>query len=165
VPRTKEELAALEDIVKKAVGFDAERGDSLTVQSLSFHHDDMSDATKVTVAPFWHRYIPFALLAAVVIAALVVLSLRSRGDKKLAGLQKAAELKAAEIAAGMLPGAAASHALPESEIQRLLEPPAPAADFRAKALEIAGRDPATASLVLKAWLAEGAAAEPATAKV
>jgi flagellar M-ring protein FliF len=165
VPRSKEELAALEDIVKKAVGFDAGRGDSLTVQSLAFHHDDMSDATKVTAPPFWHRYIPFALLAAVVIMALVVLSLRSRADKKLAAAQKAAELKAAELAAGVLPAAGSAHALPEAEIQRLLEPPAPSVDFRAKALEIAGRDPATASLVLKAWLAEGAApAETAGAK-
>jgi flagellar M-ring protein FliF len=165
LPRTKEELAALEDIVKKAVGFDAERGDSLTVQSLAFHHDDMGDATKLTTPPFWHRYVPFALLAAVVLVALFVLSLRSRADKKLAAAQKAAELRAAEIAGGMLPGVAASRALPEGDLQRLLEPSAPAVDFRAKALEIAGRDPATASLVLKAWLAEGTpAAVPAAAK-
>ncbi len=158
VPRTKEELAALEDIVKKAVGFDAERGDSLTVQSLAFHHDDMGDATKLTTPPFWHRYVPFALLAAVVMLALLVLSVRTRGDKKLAAAQRALELKAAELKATALPGVSAAQALPEAEIHRLLDPPAPAIDFRSKALEIAGRDPATASLVLKAWLAEGSAA-------
>lgn len=158
VPRTKEELAALEDIVKKAVGFDADRGDSLTVQSLAFHHDDMSDAVKVTTPPFWHRYIPFALLAAVVLMALIVLSLRSRADKKLAAVHKAAELKAAERAAALVAGVTPTEALPEAAALHLLEAPAaPAIDFRAKALEIAGRDPATASLVLKAWLAEAAA--------
>jgi flagellar M-ring protein FliF len=165
LPRTKEELAALEDIVKKAVGFDAERGDSLTVQSLAFHHDDMSDATKVSEPPFWRRYVPFAILAAVVMVALIVLSVRSRGDKKLAAAQRALELKAAERAGFGLAGGVNAPALPETLQQRLLEPPTPSIDYRAKALEVAGRDPATASLVLKAWLAEGAAsaAEPTKA--
>jgi flagellar M-ring protein FliF len=165
IPRTKEELAALEDIVKKAVGFDANRGDSLTVQSLAFHHDDMSDATKLSEPPFWRRYIPFAILAVVVMVAFIVLSFRSRGDRKLSAARRAAELKAAERAGIGLPGAADPHSLPETLQQRLLEPAKSSIDYRAKALEVAGRDPATASLVLKSWLAEGSApaAEPTKA--
>jgi flagellar M-ring protein FliF len=159
-PRTKEELLALEDIVKKAVGFDATRGDSLTVQSMAFHHDDLGDASKLTEAPFYRRYIPYGLLALVVIVALIVLSSRSKADKKLAAAARAAELKAAQRAGAVLQGGPAVQGLlPEgSRRESLLEAaPVPTIDYRGKALELAGKDPATASLVLKGWLAEAAA--------
>lgn len=165
VPRTSEELVALEDIVKKAVGFDAERGDSLTLKALAFHHDDMADPTKVTDLPVWRRYLPFAALGAVVLVALVVLSLRSKHAKQLAAIRRAAELKAAQRASALPAPASSAHlpASPEDALDAL-----PAVDYRAKALELASRDPATASLVLKAWLAEGtdaaAAALPLPAK-
>jgi len=165
VPRTSEELVALEDIVKKAVGFDAERGDSLTLKALAFHHDDMTDVTKVTDLPVWRRYLPFAALGAVVLVALFVLSLRSKHAKQLAAIRRAAELKAAQRASALPAPASSAHlpASPEEALDAL-----PAVDYRAKALELASRDPATASLVLKAWLAEGtdaaAAALPLPAK-
>jgi flagellar M-ring protein FliF len=154
VPRTQEELLALEDMVKKAVGFDATRGDSLTLKALAFHHDDMGDVAKFSEPPPWRRYLPFAVLAAVVVVALGVFSVRSRGDKKLAAVQRAAELKAAQRAAAALPTPAATAVLPDALSEHLLEA-APAVDYRARALELAGKDPATASLVLKGWLAEG----------
>ncbi len=158
-PRTKEELAALEDIVKKAVGFDANRGDSLTVQAMAFHHDDMSDVSKLTEAPFYKRYIPYGLLAAVVIVALLILSSRSKADKKLAAAARAAELKAAQRAGAVLQGGPVVQGLLPDGGRRdhLLEAPAVAIDYRGKALELAGKDPATASLVLKGWLAEAQA--------
>ena len=57
----------------------------------------------------------------------------------------AAQLSAAERAAAALPDA--------ERRARLLEPsPGALEDFRARALELAGRDPATASVVLKGWL-------------
>jgi flagellar M-ring protein FliF len=161
VPRTKEEVAALEDIVKKAVGFDTTRGDSLTIQSLAFHHDDMSDAAKLNDSAWWRRYIPYALLAAVVMVAFVMLSMRSKHDRKMAQQRRAAELKAAQrvnavLAGGAPGGKAAVGALPGAENALDAAPALPAADFRAQALDLAGKDPATASLVLKGWLAEGA---------
>lgn len=160
-PRTKEELAALEDIVKKAVGFDANRGDSLTVQSMAFHRDDLGDATKLSEPPFWRRYIPQALLALVVIVALIVLSSRTKADKKLAAVARAAELKAAQRAGAVLAGGPAPQAglLPDPSLNLLEAPSSPVIDYRGRALELAGKDPATASLVLKGWLAETAEAK------
>ncbi len=165
VPRTPEELASLEDIVKKAVGFDATRGDSLTLKALAFHHDDMGDAVKLTEPQPWRRYLPYIALGAVVLLALVVLVMRGRHSKKIAVLQHAAELKAAQRAAAVAalhqtPASAALAAGQEEVLNAL-----PAVDYRSQALELASRDPATASLVLKAWLAEGTEAGAlATAK-
>jgi len=163
VPRSKEEIAALEDIVKKAVGFDASRGDSLTIQSMAFHHDELGDAGKFTEPPFWRRYIPYALLALVVIVALLVLSVRTKADRKLAAAQRAAELKAAQRAGTALQGGPVIQGLPAADglspVSLLEAAPVPNIDYRKKALELAGKDPATASLVLKGWLAE--TAEPA----
>jgi flagellar M-ring protein FliF len=157
VPRTKEEIAALEDIVRKAVGFDANRGDSLTIQSMAFHQDDMGDAGKLGEPVWWRRYIPFAAVGVVVLLALLVLATRGRADRKIAAVRKAAELKAAQQRVGAIlsGGAAIPQALPsgQSGISEL-----PAVDFRAQALELASKDPATASLVLKGWLAEASKA-------
>jgi flagellar M-ring protein FliF len=158
VPRTKEEVAALEDIVKKAVGFDTTRGDSLTIQSLAFHRDDLGDAGALSDSTWWRRYIPYALLAAVVIVALLMLSVRSKHDRKLAAVRRAAELKAAQrvnaVLAGGSAAAGAAASLSGAENAADARPALPAVDFRAQALELASRDPATASMVLKGWLAE-----------
>jgi flagellar M-ring protein FliF len=160
VPRTKEDLAALEDIVRKAVGFDTNRGDSLTVQSMAFHRDDMGDAGKLGDPAWWKRYVPYALLAALVLVALMMLAYRSRHDRKLAAIRRAAELKAAQRIGQVLAGGPvlAPNALPGTENPA---PALPAVDYRARALELASKDPATASMVLKGWLAEGMAAMPA----
>jgi hypothetical protein len=51
--------------------------------------------------------------------------------------------------------------LPEAERLRLLEEPQIAGEIRAHALQLAAKDPATAAVVLKAWLSETPAALPA----
>ena len=156
VPRTKEEIAALEDIVKKAVGFDTTRGDSLTIQSMAFHKDDLGDAGKYSEPAWWKRYVPYALLAVVVLVALFMLSVRSKHDRKLAATRRAAELKAAQRVNAVLAGGAAGSVAALAGGENALEsaPALPAVNFRAQALELASRDPATASLVLKGWLSE-----------
>jgi hypothetical protein len=58
--------------------------------------------------------------------------------------------------------AAAAAALPEADRQRLLEEPQIAGEIRAHALELASKDPASAAVVLKAWLSEQPAALPAS---
>jgi hypothetical protein len=92
-----------------------------------------------------------------------VLSLRTKHAKQLAAIRRAAELKAAQRASA-LPAPASSAHLPAPHDEGL--DALPAVDYRTKALELASRDPATASLVLKAWLAEGtdAAGLPVPAK-
>jgi flagellar M-ring protein FliF len=155
VPRTKEELAALEDIVRKAVGFDTNRGDSLTVQSMAFHRDDMGDAGKLGDPAWWKRYVPYALLAALVLVALMMLAYRSRHDRKLAAIRRAAELKAAQRIGQVLAGGPVIAPNGLGGAENAAAPALPAVDYRARALELASKDPATASMVLKGWLAEG----------
>ncbi len=43
-PRSAEELARFETIVRNAIGFNAARGDSVSIESIRFQYDDMSDA-------------------------------------------------------------------------------------------------------------------------
>jgi flagellar M-ring protein FliF len=145
VPRSKEEVAALEEIVRRAVGFNVERGDSLTLKSMPFHQDELGDVAKISEFAAYKRYIPYGALALVVIVALIVLALRSKADKQLAATQKALELKAAQTAGALPPG---------MELPIAALPEAPAVDYRAQALALASKDPATASLVLKGWLAQ-----------
>ena len=154
VPRSPEELASLEEIVRRAVGFDTTRGDSLTVRAMEFHHDAMAEGVKAPELPVWRRYLPHAVGGLLGLFALVALLKRSKQARKLAKIAAAAQLGAAERAAAA--------ALPDAERRaRLLDPsPTSLADFRARALELAGRDPATASVVLKGWLA-AAPADPA----
>jgi hypothetical protein len=67
-----------------------------------------------------------------------------------------------ELGASGAEMAAAAAALPEAERQRLLEEPQIAGEIRAHALDLAAKDPATAAVVLKAWLSEEAPALPAS---
>lgn len=54
VPFTPEELIHLTDLTKNAVGFNAARGDSVSVVNQAFHHDPgVDDALPST--PFWQR--------------------------------------------------------------------------------------------------------------
>lgn len=46
-PRTPEDLAKYEQIVKSAVGFNAARGDVVTVENMQFTKEDFSDAEKL----------------------------------------------------------------------------------------------------------------------
>jgi flagellar M-ring protein FliF len=153
VPRTKEEVAALEDVVRRAVGFNAERGDSLSVRAMEFHHADLDDGVSSPELPIYRKFLPYIAGGVVVLLALLVLMKRGKGDKRLANLRQAAALKGAEQAVAAL-GAAPS--VEAERRARLLEPaPSDIADYRARALELAGKDPATASVVLKGWLSQG----------
>jgi flagellar M-ring protein FliF len=155
VPRTKEEVAALEDIVRRAVGFNTERGDSLSVRALEFHHSNLDDGVKAPELPIWRRFLPYIVGGAVVLVALLVLLRRTKTDKRLANLKQTVALKGAERAAA----AELEAPLDADRRSRLLEAaPNAIADYRARALELAGKDPATASVVLKGWLAQ--AVEP-----
>jgi flagellar M-ring protein FliF len=150
VPRSKEEVAALEDIVRRAVGFSTDRGDSLSVRAMEFHHSDLEDGVKAPEIPVYRRFLPYIAGGLIVLAALVVLLRRTKTDKRLANLKQAVALKGAERAAAELEAPADAE-----RRSRLLEAaPNAIADYRARALELAGKDPATASVVLKGWLSQ-----------
>ncbi|HEY5956544.1 MAG TPA: flagellar basal-body MS-ring/collar protein FliF, partial [Polyangiaceae bacterium] len=155
VPRSREELAKLEELVKRTVGFNVERGDSLRVDSAPFFRSELADVNTSTQAPVWRRYWPYFLgLGALTTFLLVVLVWRKKRAKRMALLvlereraQRAAlELSGAggTAAAAMLEGASTAQ-LPSSQ---QLDAPA----RRARALQMANDDPATAAIVIRKWL-------------
>lgn len=73
-PRTPEEMQKIQGIVAAAVGFDAARGDQLTVENIPF--DDVT-AEPVSRPASWQRYAPYiidgARIGAVLLLALAAL--------------------------------------------------------------------------------------------
>jgi flagellar M-ring protein FliF len=155
-PLPPEEVKQLEETVKRAVGFNPDRGDTVTVQATKFARLD-SDDMAGPISAFWEKpWLPYAVGLAALVALLGTLVMVFRTSKPA---KTGAAAVLAELSAGA-PSVAA--ALPASERQRLLEEPQFAGEIRAHALDMASKDAATAAVVLKAWLSEQPAALPAS---
>jgi flagellar M-ring protein FliF len=162
-PVPPEEVKSLEEIVKHAVGFNPERGDTVTVQATQFAKLDTEEMLG-PVGFFGSKpWLPYALGAAllVMVAGTLVLVFRTKKPKlaPVPALIDPVQLLGEVGGPGM---AAAAAALPPGDRQKLLEEPLLASEIRAHALELAAKDPATAAVVLKTWLAEAPAALPAS---
>lgn len=46
-PRSAEELKKYEDLIKSAIGYKADRGDSVKIENIQFHPEDFSEAEKI----------------------------------------------------------------------------------------------------------------------
>ncbi|MGA0586405.1 flagellar basal-body MS-ring/collar protein FliF [Dyella sp. KRB-257] len=55
VPFTPQELEHLTELAKNAVGFNAARGDTVSVVNQPFHHDAVGTDADAPAAPFWQR--------------------------------------------------------------------------------------------------------------
>jgi flagellar M-ring protein FliF len=156
VPRSKEQLESLSAIVKNAVGFDLERGDSVRVEGAQFARLDQPSGDEAPL-PLYQKYWQYvaAGAAAVVLllAALVLVWRKKRTTARVVDEQPARALAAAAAPAGLIEGAdPALLAEEEREADALQE------EFRVEALSIASGDPATAAIVLRKWLSAPAAA-------
>jgi flagellar M-ring protein FliF len=144
LPRTKQELELLEQLVKRAVGFDAARGDAVEVRTAEFSRPETEEPASA-LPPTWKRYLPHAIAAflGVVFLAALVLVWRHRRKKSKQ------QLSPLSLPAGVHP-----IALPDVDQRaRLLEDPiSDVPRFRDRALELAAKDPATAAVVLRQWL-------------
>ena len=147
VPREKEEIDKLSELVKSAVGFNAARGDALHIESSAFTTQETDDPASVAVAPLSPNMVKartYAPVAGVVVAlvALAVIGLAVRRSRKKSA--RAADIVAPEPPIFQLENStmAPVKALTAGDVEAL----------RKEALEIAGKDPATAANVLRAWL-------------
>ena len=156
VTRSPDEVQHLETVVKNAVGFNAERGDSVVVQAAQFSR---VEEPPVAVDPRWvsmsRRYWPVAagVVALLGIAVLVLVWRRKVKKATLPMTATRAQLLAA--ANGMaLPGAESLGELGQGTSAPQLAAPAPVSFevVREQALLLAAKDPATAAVVLRQWL-------------
>ncbi|WP_200763813.1 flagellar basal-body MS-ring/collar protein FliF [Nitrosophilus alvini] len=94
VPRSKEELAIYEELVKSAIGFDPKRGDKVTVVSVPFEAPEAIEERRMAEGLTAKE---MALLAAIGVLALVIIALI--GFLTVKGLKAKKEAKMAEEAA------------------------------------------------------------------
>jgi flagellar M-ring protein FliF len=162
VPRSSEELATLEAVVKSAVGFDAVRGDVVQIANAEFSRLDEEAPVAPPPAPLWKKsYLPFAVggAAGLVLLSLIILVWRRRAKKAkplaLDADAMAPALLGVDAHAGELEPASprAAAALPRATEDLT--------DLRAAALELANKDPASAAVVLRSWLHGEASVETA----
>ncbi|MFO0676824.1 MAG: flagellar basal-body MS-ring/collar protein FliF [Polyangiaceae bacterium] len=145
-PRSPEEIERIRALVKNAVGFDEKRGDSVTVEALEFRTPKDVEVPPVPVAaPFRfeaRKHGPWVAVGAVLLGVLVGIgSYRRRKARQAAALLA----KSLEESPALTGG--------ESTVVRALDPKStPVLDYRAEALALASRDPASAALVVRAWL-------------
>jgi flagellar M-ring protein FliF len=136
-PRDRAELDKLAALVRSAVGANEARGDVVTVDSVPFDTESKDAPATVPTTPApaapkrWRAYIPAGAGAGALLFAFTVYSIVAR--------RRRAKEPVAQI-------------LPPTPVTRAIEAPV---DVRAAALERAARDPATAALVLRAWLGSG----------
>lgn len=148
VPREREEIDRLEALVRGAVGYDARRGDVVTVASVPFAGRAAAApagaaqprARPAARPPRWRRYVPAAGAA----AALLVVA----GVAGVIGLRRRASRRAAEAAEAAWPPGTQG-LLRESGAEPI---PETFEALRDVALARAASDPASAALVLRFWL-------------
>jgi flagellar M-ring protein FliF len=141
VPRDKVELERLAVLVKQAVGFNAERGDVVEIDCAPFAGGEGLEAPKVENEKVRRLYW-YGAGGAVALLLLAVVILTWRGSKK----KKILALKLNPV---MVPAALeGASTAPELPAGPQVEPGA----LRARALEIAMKDPATAAIILRGWL-------------
>ncbi|MCC6666633.1 MAG: flagellar M-ring protein FliF [Polyangiaceae bacterium] len=147
VPRSADELKSLEEIVKRAVGFDEKRGDSIKLETMEFARLEGDHPPPSIPLPLWRRYLPHAVGGFAALLALGVYVLVRRKRKKSAA--KAA-LAAPPVRVALTGLEADVPQLDGTALPRL--DAAASAEAKEIALEIAARDPATAAVVLRKWL-------------
>jgi flagellar M-ring protein FliF len=157
LPRSPEEITKLEELVKRTVGFNLERGDSLRVDSAPFVRVDAGEQAAPPFVPFWRRYLSYILGAAALLGlAIVVLAWNGKQAKARAALLPARRNAASSFMAdelrpgeqrlgGTLSDGASNAQLPSSQY---IDAPL----RRARALQMANDDPATAAIVIRKWL-------------
>lgn len=154
-PLSQEELDRISSLVQQAVGFDAERGDTISVISAPFQSQDSTERTPLLEQP-WVWETGRLLLAALLALALLVFVVRPLlrnlfGPKQPEELEEDPELEQLPRAEEplQLPG-------PEGENPLLAGVPAPVSyeDALTAARQLVSQEPAVAANVVKDWLAE-----------
>lgn len=145
VPRTSEELKEFETIVSKAIGYDPDRGDQITVSSFPFANsadiDDMIESPPIDWLRYAKQYAKAAinlLLVLVVFMFVVRPLLRSMKEVKVAEYAQQRQL------AGSAQG--------EEELELLAE--SPEMRLRDRVGQLAKSNPEKSQQLIKGWVNE-----------
>jgi flagellar M-ring protein FliF len=155
-PRTPEELARLEALIREAVGFDAARGDTISVTEAAFARPEPPEVEEAGV-PLWEQPWLWSglrqLLGAAVVIVLLLAVLRPF-LKSLATLP-AQDVRASlqPVAAGAQGEASASLPAPGASDPPLPSPPGVSAEERLQqARSLATEDPRRVAQLTRAWM-------------
>ncbi|MBI5635205.1 MAG: flagellar M-ring protein FliF [Nitrospirae bacterium] len=139
-PRTEEDLKKYEDLIKKAIGFNAARGDEVRIANMPFESIPQED-----LGPVSKSYMPYILTAARYVVPILALLLFFLFVVK--PLMGTVTTIAAPRTAGELP-------LPRTvaEIEKAMEPKA--IPMQADVADWAKKNPDQAASLIKTWIEE-----------
>lgn len=155
-PRSSDEMAQLTDIVKKAVGFDSQRGDEVSVVNIPFENTDQSFLLKHKQGFQFRDYVDKIIVVMAMLGAIIVfLSIFGKMKKKEFLAPQAAVVGHGKPATGR-----ANETQPETGPQEIQ-----AAEYTEEVLrqqkvkedvsEYIQTNPVDAAKLLKVWLTEG----------
>jgi flagellar M-ring protein FliF len=145
VARARDELDRMTALVTSAAGADPKRGDVVTVDSIPFVTNaiDMPPAPAAPPSTFERLkkkpVVAYGAIAGAAIVAIIFLATRRRRRSVDSSVEKRAVLPPATTQTPLVEGTNTSN-------------PSNAIDWRSDAIALAARDPATAALVVRAWL-------------
>jgi flagellar M-ring protein FliF len=152
IPRSKDEIEVIKGIVKRAVGFDADRGDEIEVANVPFKIQPGLPAPPVAAPDLKHIIqtplaIGIAAGAALVLGALIVLFMKRRSRRAAPEAEEAAEA----------PSTMATNAQVQAEVANVAQKVVVMEDPRKEQLTQIARDyhDATARII-RMWLQEDA---------
>jgi flagellar M-ring protein FliF len=168
VARAADELRKLEDVVRSAVGYDAQRGDTVTVRSVPFESAVKAEGVE-SAPPAQSAWIPYAKWGGLGLAVLLFFAFfvrplmksltRVAAPGSFAGSDETAALgEPAAVTAGQRSSAAVALEAPRGEKVEMGEHASP----RDAALAVASENPRRAAQVISQWLAQGRATKEAT---
>ena len=152
-PMSAQQLAQLRQLVEDAIGFDAKRGDQVSVVSMPFGH---AGEVAQQALPWWRspvlwgavrEGVPYFL--ALVFGLLIYRAVRRLGAAASEAAEEEREARAAEPASGAGGGAGAELAPDVVKLSNTFE------NDSAASRELVKQDPRRAAQVVKEWLADG----------
>ena len=154
-PLTPQQLEHITGLVKDAVGFNEQRGDSVNVVNSAFHEPDPVPDEELTSVPLWEQ--PFVrdvekLVVGLIVLLVIVFSvlrpltrgLLTQGRLAAAAAGPAPEVIPAGVPAGTGPGRAAGGAAAPLAYEQQL----------AQARTLVGQDPKRVAQVVRSWVAQ-----------
>lgn len=146
VPRSQDEMKNLENIVKKAIGYDEERKDQVEVINMPFYWSGMEEEMKEEKPPSWEKYLQMGykpLISLILVLLFIVFVVRPMLNKR--------SLAPAKVKEDLSLVQSVPQAVLQAEMAQERKAP-PGLNFREQTLQIAQDDPSKTARIVKTWL-------------